>query len=83
MTNYDESPANTVEFQPKVHKSSTTGRLKHYQTAYRAMSPAIKRELDAISRKLKFFGYSLEEQNELWDAKSASAFDPWLLKTDP
>lgn len=83
MTNYDESPANTVEFQPKVHKSSTTGRLQHYQSAYKVMSPAIKRELDAISRKLKYFGYSLEEKNELWDAKSASAFDPWVLKTGP
>ena len=83
MTNYDDTSPTTLEFQPKVHKSSTTGRLKHYQSAYRVMSPATKRKLDEISRKLKFFGYSLEENNELWDAKTASAFDPWALKTDP
>jgi hypothetical protein len=83
MTNYGESPPTTLEFQPKMHKSSTTGRLKHYQIAYKVMSPAIKSELDEISRKLKFYGYSLEEKYELWEAKSASAFDPWVLKTDP
>lgn len=81
-TIYLKSPSTILEFQPDIHKSSTLGRLAGYQAAYKVLTPETKRELDSISRLLKFFGYSLEENNELWDNKSISALDRWVLKPD-
>lgn len=79
---YLKNPSTILEFQPHIHKSSTLGRLAGYQAAYRVLSPETKKELDSISRLLKFFGYSLEENNELWDKNSISALDRWVLKPD-
>ena len=81
-TIYLKSPSTILEFQPQIHKSSTLGRLADYQAAYKVLSPETKRELDNINRLLKFFGYSLEENNELWDNKGISALDRWVLKPD-
>ena len=67
-----------IDFEPEIHKNSIIKRLAHYQLAYKMLPVAIQLELDAISERLKAFGYSLESGKESWYLTNPSVLDEWV-----
>jgi hypothetical protein len=70
-----------LEFSPTYFQKSTQRRIQQYHDAYdRIPSDAAKKQLQAISQRLKPFGYSLERGDEYSYKKEASSvFEPWHL----
>lgn len=67
-----------IDFDPEIHKNSIVERLAQYQMAYKMLPLAMQLELDAISERLKKFGYSLESGKESWYLTNPSVLDEWV-----
>lgn len=69
-----------LEFSPLYFQKSTQRRIQQYHDAFdRIASETIKTQLQAVSERLKPFGYSLERGDEYSYKKEASVFEPWHL----